>query len=61
APFPRNRRVVTIGVLLLAGSAAAVAQLGITTSEAVIRWIIPVAAIAGAVMVGALPAGKKRG
>jgi hypothetical protein len=60
APFPRNRRVVTAGVLLLAGSAAAVAQVGIATSEAVIRWIIPVAAIAGAMLLGALPSGRKR-
>ncbi|MFW2340330.1 MAG: acyltransferase family protein [Acidimicrobiia bacterium] len=59
APFPRNRRVVTAGVLLLAGSAAAVAQVGIATSEAVIRWIIPVAAIAGALLLGALPSTKK--
>mgnify|MGYP001817975089 FL=1 len=59
APFPRNRRVVTAGVLLLAGSAAAVAQVGIATSEAVIRWIIPVAAIAGALLLGAVPSSKK--
>jgi hypothetical protein len=61
APFPHTRRAVTIGILLLAGSAAAVAQIGIATSEAVVRWSIPGAAIAGALMLGALPAGKKGG
>lgn len=61
APFPHTRRVVTIGVLLLAGSAAAVAQIGIATSEAVVRWSIPGAAIAGALMLGALPAARKGG
>lgn len=60
APFPHNRPVVTIGVLLLAGSAAAVAQVGIATSEAVVRWSIPGAAVAGALMLGALPAPRKR-
>lgn len=60
APFPRHVSVVTAGVLLLAGSAAAIAQIGIATPEAVIRWIIPAAAIAGALLVGAVPPGRRR-
>jgi len=61
APAPQRRRVVTIGVLLVAGSAAAVAGVGITSPDAVIHWIIPAAAVAGAAMLGALPARKGRG
>jgi surface polysaccharide O-acyltransferase-like enzyme len=60
SPPPRTVRVVTIGVLLVAGSAAAVAAFGITTQDAVVQWSIPVAAIAGAAMLGALPAGRRK-
>ena len=59
APAPRKRRVVAAGVLLLAGSAAAVALRGITTPDAVVNWSIPAAAIAGAAMLGALPTRRK--
>lgn len=59
APPPRTRRVVTIGMLLIAGSAAAVAGVGITTPDAVIHWSIPGAALLGAAMLGALP--ERRG
>ena len=55
APGPRSRTAVTAGVLLVAGSAAATAQLGITTPDAVVQWTIPAAAIAGAMVLGALP------
>ncbi len=55
APTPRSRRAVTIGMLLIAGSAAAVASVGISTPDAVVNWIIPAAAVAGAAMLGALP------
>lgn len=61
APFPRTRRVVTVGMLLIAGSAAAVAGVGITTPDAVVHWSIPAAAILGAAMLGALPARKTPG
>jgi surface polysaccharide O-acyltransferase-like enzyme len=61
APFPEKRRVVLIGILLVAGSAAAVARIGIATPEAVIHWSIPGAAIAGAAMLGALPTRNRRG
>ncbi len=60
APAPQTRRVVTVGVLLTAGSAAAVATTGITTPDAVVQWSIPAAAIAGAAMLGALPS-RRRG
>ena len=56
APAPERRRAVTIGMLLIAGSAAAVAGIGIATPDAVVQWSIPAAAIAGAAMLGALPA-----
>jgi len=59
APAPRSRRVVTVGILLIAGSAAAVAGVGITSPDAVVNWSIPGAAIAGAAMLGALPARRK--
>ncbi len=61
APAPRTRRVVTVGMLLVAGSAAAVAGIGITTPDAVVHWIIPAAAIAGAALLGALPARRRQG
>jgi peptidoglycan/LPS O-acetylase OafA/YrhL len=61
APAPRTRRVVTVGMLLVAGSAAAVAGIGITSPDAVVHWIIPAAAIAGAAMLGALPERNKHG
>jgi len=60
APAPEKRRVVTIGMLLIAGSAAAVAGVGIATPDAVVQWSIPAAAIAGAAMLGALPTRKAR-
>jgi hypothetical protein len=60
APPPRSVRVVTIGVLLVAGSAAAVAAYGITTPDAVVQWSIPAAALAGAAMLGALPARRQK-
>lgn len=55
APAPRARRIVTAGVLLTAGSAAAVARWGLSSPEAEVHWIIPGAAILGALMLGALP------
>lgn len=60
APAPQKRRVVTIGMLLIAGSAAAVAGIGIATPDAVVQWSIPAAAVAGAAMLGALPTRRPR-
>ena len=54
APPPRHRRAVFVGVLLCAGSAAAVAAWGIINPDAVIHWSIPVGAIAGAAIIGAI-------
>ena len=59
APPPRNRRVVLAGVLLTAGSAGAVANFGITSPNAVINWSIPIAALLGAALLGALPLRRK--
>ena len=53
--------MVTIGVLLTAGSAAAVATMGIATKDAIVQWSIPAAAIAGAAMLGALPRRRDSG
>lgn len=55
ATAPTSRRTVLIGVLLSAGSAAAVANFGIVTPDAVINWSIPIAAVLGAWLLGALP------
>ena len=54
-PTPERRRWVTLGVLLTAGSAAAVSYFGLATEDAAINWIIPAAAIAGALLMGAMP------
>jgi hypothetical protein len=58
-PAPEKVRVILIGVFLTAGSAAAVATVGIATRDAVVQWSIPAAAIAGAAVMGALP--QRRG
>ena len=54
-PAPEHRRWVTLGVLLTAGSAAAVSYFGLATEDAAINWIIPAAAISGALLMGAMP------
>lgn len=60
APMPRSRTVVIAGVLLVAGSAAAVAQFGITTRDAVVQWSVPAAALAGGALLGAFPTRRRR-
>lgn len=60
SPGPRSRTAVTAGVLLVAGSAAATAQFGITTPDAIVQWTIPAAAVAGAAVLGALPVRGRR-
>jgi len=57
-PTPAKVPVVLIGVLLTAGSAAAVAMVGLATEDAVVQWSVPAAAIAGAALLGALPRRK---
>jgi peptidoglycan/LPS O-acetylase OafA/YrhL len=61
APPPRHRRALTVGVLLCAGSLAAVANFGISTPDAVIHWSLPIAALLGAGLLGALPRAGRRG
>jgi peptidoglycan/LPS O-acetylase OafA/YrhL len=59
---PAGLWVILVGVLLVVGSSAATALIGITTPEGRLdwrRWSIPVAAIVGAALLGALPARKK--
>lgn len=59
-PAPGRVRVVIIGLLLTAGSAAAVSTVGIATRDAFVHWTIPAAAVAGAAMLGALPSSQPR-
>lgn len=59
APMPRHRRVVIAGVLLAAGSAGAVALWGIASPNGAINWSIPVSAVVGAALLGALPQRRK--
>jgi hypothetical protein len=59
-PAPEHVRRLVAGVLLAAGSAAAVSYYGLVSEDASINWIIPAAAIGGAVMVGALPRRRKK-
>ena len=54
-PAPEHVRWVVAGVLLTAGSAAAVSYYGLISADASINWMIPAAAIGGAIMVGAIP------
>ena len=54
-PPPTHVRYVVIGVLLIAGAAAAVSYFGLATTEATVNWIIPIAAVGGAVIMGAYP------
>jgi hypothetical protein len=54
-PAPARVPVVLVGLLLTAGSAAAVATVGIATRDAVVQWTVPAAAITGAALLGALP------
>ncbi|MEN8238520.1 MAG: acyltransferase [Actinomycetota bacterium] len=54
-PPPTHVRLVVIGVLLTAGAAAAVSYFGLATTDATVNWIIPIAAVGGAVIMGAYP------
>ncbi len=55
APAPGSAPRVAAGVLLVAGSAAAVAMIGLTDRQGVLHWSIPGAAVLGAVILGAVP------
>lgn len=54
-PAPVHVRYVVMGVLLIAGAAAAVSYFGLATTDATVNWIIPIAAVGGAVIMGAYP------
>ncbi len=54
-PAPRSAITVTIGLLLAGGATTVVALEGIATSEATVDWSIPLLALAGAALLGALP------
>ncbi len=58
-PAPQRVAVVVAGLLLTAGSAAAVATMGIATRDAVVQWTVPAAAVAGAALLGALPSSRR--
>lgn len=60
-PAPTRRSAITAGLLLSAGSAAAVAYFGLVSTDASINWIIPISAIAGAGLVGAYPVFRRNG
>ena len=60
APAPRTVPAVTVGLVLVAASTAAVALNGIATSDAGVQWAIPVTAIIGAATLGALPSIRRR-
>lgn len=59
-PPPARAGFVVAGVLLVAGSAAAVSYFGLATTDATVNWIIPIAAFAGAAIMGAYPARRPR-
>lgn len=59
-PPPTRASLVVAGVLLVAGAAAAVAYFGLATADATVNWIIPIAAFAGAAIMGAYPARRTR-
>jgi peptidoglycan/LPS O-acetylase OafA/YrhL len=58
-PAPERVRNVAVGVLLIAGAAAAVSYFGLATTDATVNWIIPIAAFAGALIMGAYPARRR--
>ncbi len=51
---------VISGVLLVAGAAAAVSYFGLAAADATVNWIIPIAAIVGALIMGAYPARRSK-
>ena len=59
-PAPTRTRYVAVGVLLVAGAAAAVSYFGLAAADATVNWIIPIAAFAGAAIMGAYPARRRR-
>jgi hypothetical protein len=60
SPPPARVRYVIAGVLLVAGAAAAVSYFGLATTDATVNWIIPIAAVGGALIMGAYPSRRRR-
>ncbi len=54
-PAPRSALTVTAGLLLAGIATAQVALSGVATGEAGVEWSIPILAVAGAALLGALP------
>jgi len=59
-PPPARTGYVIAGVLLVSGAAAAVSYFGLAAADATVNWIIPIAAIVGAVIMGAYPARRRK-
>ncbi|MGI9667674.1 MAG: acyltransferase family protein [Acidimicrobiia bacterium] len=59
-PPPAKTSYVIAGLLLITGATAAVAYFGLATTDATVNWIIPIAAFAGAAIMGAYPAMRSR-
>jgi hypothetical protein len=55
SPTPQRTRNAVAGILLVVGAAAAVSYFGLATTDATVNWIIPIAAFAGALIMGAYP------
>jgi surface polysaccharide O-acyltransferase-like enzyme len=59
-PPPAHTSWVVAGILLVVGTTAAVSYFGLATTDATVNWILPVAAFAGAGIMGAYPARRRR-
>ena len=59
-PPPARTGYVVAGVLLVAGATASVSYFGLATADATVNWIIPIAAFAGAGIMGAYPARRRK-
>jgi hypothetical protein len=59
-PPPARTGYLIAGVLLVAGATASVSYFGLATADATVNWIIPIAAFAGAGIMGAYPTRRKK-
>jgi drug/metabolite transporter (DMT)-like permease len=60
-PPPARTSKVIAGLLLVTGATASAAYFGLATTDATVNWIIPIAAVAGALIMGAMPVlGERR-
>ncbi len=58
-PAPSHTSWVVAGLLLVIAGTAAVAYFGLATTDATVNWILPIAAFAGAAIMGAYPARRR--